>query len=83
MIDLSESPAVLAALRGYYIEDYEERAKWQRAAAELAAPGVGVEVLELARRKLHTGAGLLTALRLQQTKISELIARLEQSTVGV
>lgn len=82
--DMSESPSVAAALKGYYEPDLEERLKWRRAAEEIAAPGIGVEILELVSRKLRAGGGLLAVLRQQRAALDARIAQIERSTaVGV
>jgi hypothetical protein len=83
LIDESDSPTVIAALKPLYVEDFEERARWKQAAAELASPAIGVEILELASRKLRAGGGVLAQLRAQRAALDAMIEKLERVHVGV
>jgi len=77
-LDHAESPSVAEAIRTYFIEDFQERLKWKTAAAEIAAPLVGIGLFDLVARKLRVGDGLESALLKQRADIDKAIARLQQ-----
>jgi hypothetical protein len=78
---MGEDATLTTSLAPYYIEDPEERKRWEQAAAELvrATASSPASLIAQALRKIQKGGGALAMLRAHRDRLSAQIAALEAS----